>query len=94
MLGTIGLSGTLAQDDGVVAAAVMPSPLSTAIIQKSSRKSSAVTSSLTMRVSPVAAINVGDNIGGSGHYGRRSGGSVDMGGSSGSTVTMGDDSDG
>ena len=92
MLGTVGLSGTLAQDDSVTVGGDTESIVN-AIIAEVWAQISGGDAVADDAGGSGGGINVGDNTGGSVTMGG-SGGSVDMGGSSGSTVTMGDDSDG
>ena len=93
MLGTIGLSGTLAQDDNA-AAGVDAESIVNSIIQQVFGEifgSGVVDDNAT--VSGGGDVNVGGNMGGTVTMSGGSGSSVNMGGSGGS-VMMGDDSGG
>jgi hypothetical protein len=83
MLGTVGLSGTLAQDDDVVTGSDTESIVNSIIEQVWASISGGGAVEDDAAVSGGGDINVGGNRGGS----------VNMGGS-GSSVTMGDDSGG
>jgi hypothetical protein len=92
MLGTIGLSGTLAQDDNAAAGTDAESIVNNIIQQVFAEIfGGGVVDDST--VSGGGDINVGGNMGGSVTMGGGSGGSVNMGGSGGS-MTMGDNSGG
>jgi hypothetical protein len=93
MLGTIGLSGALAQDD--VAAGTDAESLVNAIIQQVFGEvfGDAMVAD-DAAVSGGGDINVGGNMGGSITMGGGSGGGVTMGGGTSGGVTVGDDSGG
>ena len=93
MFGTVGLSGTLAQDEGVTVGGDTESIVNSMIEQVWAEIFGGGAVADDAGVSG-GGINVGGNTGGSVTMGGGSGGSVNMGGSSGSTVTMGDDSGG
>jgi hypothetical protein len=93
MLGTIGLSGTLAQDDDVVAGGDAESIVNSIIQQVFAEIFGGGVVDDDATGSSGGDINVGGNMGGSVTMGGGSGGNINMGGSGGS-VTMGDDSEG
>jgi hypothetical protein len=91
MFGTIGLSGTLAQDDGVVAGGDTEALVNSIIQQVFAEIFGGGV--VAEDDSSGGDINVGGNMGGSVTMGGGSGGSINMG-SSGGGVMMGDDSGG
>jgi hypothetical protein len=93
MLGTIGLSGTLAQDDNAAAGADAESIVNNIIQQVFADIFGSGGAVDDSAVSGGGDINVGGNMGGSVTMGSGGGGSVNMGGSGGS-VTMGDNNGG
>jgi hypothetical protein len=92
MLGTIGLSGTLAQDDNG-AAGTDAEAIVNNIIQQVFAEIFGGAAVDDSTVSGGGDINVGGNMGGSVTTGSGGGGSVNMGGSGGS-MTMGDNNGG
>jgi hypothetical protein len=92
MLGTIGLSGTLAQDDSG-GAGMDAESIANNIIQQVFAEIFGGGVVDDSAVSSGGDINVGGNMGGSVTMGGSSGGSVNMGGSGGS-MTMGDSNGG
>lgn len=93
MLGTIGLSGTLAQDDEVVAGGDAESIVNAIIAQVFAEIFGGEAPADDTADSSGGDLNVGGNMGGTVTMGGGSGGSVTMGGS-GSDITVGDDSGG
>ena len=94
MLGTIGLSGTLAQDDEIaVGTADAESIVNSIIEQVFTQIFGTGVVEDDAAVSGDGDLNVGGNMGGTVTMGGGSGGSVTMGGS-GSDITVGDDSGG
>ena len=93
MLGTIGLSGTLAQDDNAAAGADAESIVNNIIQQVFADIFGSGGAVDDSAVSGGGDINVGGNMGGSVTMGSGGGGSVNMGGSGGS-MTMGDNNEG
>ena len=93
MLGTVGLSGTLAQNDDVVAGGDAESIVNSIIQQVFTDIFGGGAVDDDAAVSGGGNINVGGNMGGTVTMGGGSGSSVNMGGSGGS-VMMGDDSGG
>jgi hypothetical protein len=89
MLGTIGLSGTLAQDDDVAAGGDVESIVNSIIAQVFAEIFGGGVVDEDAAVSGGGDINVGGNMGGSVTMGGGSGGSVNMGGSGGG-VTVDD----
>jgi hypothetical protein len=94
MLGTIGLSGTLAQDDGVATGSDAESIVNSIIQQVFAEVFGGGVVDDNAPVSGGGDINVGGNMGGSVTMGGGGGGSVNMGGGSGGSVMMGDNSGG
>jgi|SRR4051794_26234576 len=94
MLGTVGLSGTLAQDDHMAAGGDAASIVNSIIQQVFADVFGGGVAADNAAVPGGGDINVGGNMGGSVTMGGGSGGSVNMGGGSGSSVTMGDNSGG
>ncbi len=92
MFGTIGLSGTLAQDDDLAAGGDAESIVNAIIAEVFAEIFGGNTPADDSAVSG-GDINVGGNMGGSVTMGGGSGGSVNMGGSGGN-ITVGDDSGG
>lgn len=90
MLGTVGLSGTLAQDDGMATGGDAESIVNSIIQQVFAD----IFGGGAVDDNGGGDINVGGNMGGSVTMGGGSGGSVNMGGGSGGSVMMGDDSGG
>jgi hypothetical protein len=95
MLGTIGLSGTLAQDDDVtVGAGDTDAFVSGLIEQIFAEIFGGDAAADDAAVSGGGDINVGGNMGGTVTMGGSSGGSVNMGGGSSGGVTVGDNDGG
>jgi hypothetical protein len=94
MLGTIGLSGTLAQDDEVVAGTDAEALVNAIIQQVFAELFGDATVVDDAAVSGGGDINVGGSMGSTVTMGDGGGGSVIMGGGSGGGVTVGDDSGG
>jgi len=93
MLGTVGLSGALAQDNGMAAGGDAESIVNSIIQQVFADVFGGGMVADNAPVSGGGDINVGGNMGGTVTMGGGSGGSVNMGGS-GSSVMMGNDSGG
>jgi hypothetical protein len=93
MLGTIGLSGTLAQDENVVAGSDAESIVNAIIQQVFAEIFGDATIDDDAVVSGPGDINVGGSMGSTVTMGGGSGGSVTMGGGSGG-VTVGEDNGG
>ena len=93
MLGTIGLSGALAQDEDVVTSGADAESIVNAIIQQVFAEIFGDAMIDDAAVSGGGDINVGGNMGGSVTMGGSSGGSVNMG-SSGGGVTVGENNGG
>jgi hypothetical protein len=93
MLGTVGLSGTLAQDDEIVAGGDAESIVNSIIEQVLAEIFGAGVVADDAADSGGGDINVGGNMGGSVTMGGGSGGSITMG-DSGGGITVGDDSGG
>ena len=92
MFGTVGLSGTLAQDDGVtVGTADADTMVDNIIAQIFAEIFGGDVAADDAAVSGGGDINVGGNMGSNVTMGGGSGGSVNMGGGSGGSVSMGDD---
>ena len=93
MLGTVGLSGALAQDDDVTAGGDVESIVNTIIEQVWASISGGGAVDDDASVSSGVNMSGGGNMGGSVTMGGGSGGSVNMGGSGGN-IMVGDDSGG